>query len=87
MDAVLTPATARMTLAYEVAPRDGLQNRGCRVESGPAEHLGGEMRRWKRTVAVVLFAFLAACNFGPMTPLPEEDGGMLIPAAADSLPR
>lgn len=46
------------------------------------------MVRNLRVAAAILFvAVFAACNFGPMTPLPEEDGGMLIPAAVDTTPR
>ena len=44
-------------------------------------------RNLKVTAAIIVVAVLAACNTGPMTPLPEEDGGMLIPAAVDTLPR
>lgn len=45
------------------------------------------LRNLRIAAAILLVAVCGACNFGPMTPLPEEDGGMLIPAAADSLPR
>ena len=46
------------------------------------------VRHFRIAVVVMLGAVIAtACNFGPMTPLPEEDGGMLIPAVTDSLPR
>ena len=45
------------------------------------------VRNIKVVAAIIIVALLAACNTGPMTPLPEEDGGMLTPTAVDTLPR
>ena len=43
------------------------------------------MRNLRVVAAIMLVAVGGACNFGPMEPLPEEDGGMLVPAAADTV--